>query len=497
MNSYFRGTVKTAVETAITSASSSLPAAAAAAITTPPPSTAIDRTPLPHSSAVSFDSDDIVKTFSPEQTRAFDAYLSRKNVFITGPGGYGKSYLIKAIVHHANRDGRAVSVCAMTGCAAVLLDCDATTLHGWARIGIARGAPEDILTFLVRNKHCAANWRKTDLLIVDEVSMMSKYLFNLFNHIAQGVRRNRRPFGGIQLIFCGDFFQLPPVGDEECPDSDRFCFESDQWNDTFHEQIELRTPFRHKDETFAHILHELRTGKIRRSSYELIMSRVGLAFDPAKHHGVRPVTIVPLRGEAQTINEENLRSLEGEEYAFNATFEEVEVTGAHTARAKYLPREDREKEETRMLKSLIVDKTLKLKVGAQVMCIKNMADAGLVNGSTGIVTGFVNGYPRVRYYNGTEIVMTRTEWKNDKYAHYGIKQVPLILAWAITIHKSQGATLDLAEINAGSSIFACGQTYVAMSRVRTLEGLYLTSFAPDKVKINKRVLEFYARLSAS
>lgn len=446
----------------------------------------------------SFTSYDIISTFSEDQRRAFKAYCEGKNVFITGPGGYGKSYLIKAIVHHAQRECKNISVCAMTGCAAVLLDCEATTLHAWARIGIAKGAPEDILTFLVKNRHCATNWRETNILIVDEVSMMSKQLFDLFNRVASGIRRSNRPFGGIQVIFCGDFFQLPPVGDPDTPDSDRFCFESDDWETTFPraQQIELRTPFRHRDETFARILYELRIGKIRRSSYDIIMGRVGLPYDTTKHGGLRPVVIVPLRSEAQTINDKNLKVLEGEERLFNATFGMLEIPATtYSLRTKHISRDDREKEESRMLKSLMVDKTLRLKVGAQVMCVKNLPDAGLVNGSTGIVTGFVEGVPRVRYHNGTEMVMKPVGWPNDKYAHYGLKQIPLILAWAITIHKSQGATLDMAEINAGSSIFACGQTYVAMSRVRTLDGLYLTSFAPERVKINKKVLEFYRGLS--
>lgn len=471
--------------------SSSVVASAAAAATSASPHHA------------SFATDDVISTFSEDQRRAFEAYREGKNVFITGPGGYGKSYLIKAIVNHAQREHKKVSVCAMTGCAAVLLDCEATTLHSWARIGIAKGAPEDILTFLVKNRHCATNWQQTAVLIVDEVSMMSKQLFDLFNRVASEIRRSKRPFGGIQVIFCGDFFQLPPVGDPDTPDSDRFCFESDDWETTFPraQQIELRTPFRHRDETFARILYELRIGKIRRSSYDIIMGRVGLPYDTTKHGGLRPVVIVPLRSEAQAINDENLKVLEGEECLFRTTFDMLDVpttnyTGGSRKRA-HISHDDREKEETRMLKSLMVDKTLRLKVGAQVMCVKNLPDYGLVNGSTGIVTGFTGGFPRVRYHNGTDMVMMPSEWPNDKYPHYGLKQIPLILAWAITIHKSQGATLDMAEINAGSSIFACGQTYVAMSRVRTLDGLYLTSFAPERVKINKKVLEFYRGISES
>lgn len=464
------------------------------------------------SAAVSFDSDDIVSTFAPEQRRAFEAYTARKNVFITGPGGYGKSYLIKAIVHHARRQKRQLAVCAMTGCAAVLLDCGATTLHRWARVGLAKADRENILTFLVKSKMCRENWETTDLLIVDEVSMMSKHLFDLFNFVAQKVRHNRRPFGGIQLLFCGDFFQLPPVGDPDVPDSDLFCFESDDWNTTFDAQIELRTPFRHKDEVFARILQELRSGKIRRSSYDLIMTRVGAEFDLTRHSGVRPVSIVPTRHEAQMINDDNMRRLDGELREFPAKFGVLEqdnpfdVVSSRRGReyVKILSHEEQRKEEERLYETLNVERHLKLKVGSQVMCIKNMPKEGLVNGSTGVVVGFEGNGVLVKFYGvttsmgkyGTGIIrVVPIEWQSDRFPKYGITQFPLILAWAITIHKSQGMTLDLAEINAGSSIFACGQTYVAMSRVKTLAGLCLTSFDPGRVKINRRVLDFYTRLA--
>lgn len=446
------------------------------------------------STTISFDSDAIISTFSPEQLRAFKSYESGQNVFITGAGGYGKSYLIKAIKHHAIREKRIVAVCAMTGCAAVLLDCEATTLHSWAKIGLARGEIEDILLFLMKNSRAAKNWLKTSLLIVDEVSMMSRRLFDLFNEIACRLRKNRRPFGGMQVIFCGDFFQLPPVKEEDIPGTDQFCFESDNWFSTFPEQIELRTAFRHKDEIFAKILHELRVGKIRKSSYDLLMSRVGIEIDKTKYGGIQPVNIVPLRAEAQSINQHNLDMLEGEEKTYVGKFIQLEKVNEFAKYNYTLSDEEKKVEEQRMYKSLIIEKTIYLKVGSQVIYTKNNPELGLVNGSTGIIVSFQGEYPCVKFLNGISLIVAQTEWRSDRYENYGIMQLPLILAWAITVHKAQGSTLDLAEVNAGSSIFACGQTYVAMSRVRTLEGLYLTSFAPEKVKINRKVMEFYKKL---
>jgi ATP-dependent DNA helicase PIF1 len=150
--------------------------------------------------------------------------------------------------------------------------------------------------------------------------------------------------------------------------------------------------------------------------------------------------------------------------------------------------------------NLICEKEMKLKVGAQVMSIVNIqSERGLdvCNGSQGIITGFctVTSLPRVKYNNGVEMVMTRNNWQRDKIPGIGVSQVPLILAWALTIHKSQGATLDAAEIDVGSGIFECGQTYVALSRVKSLDGLYLTSFDVTKIRINKKVKEYYDNLT--
>jgi ATP-dependent DNA helicase PIF1 len=187
---------------------------------------------------------------SKEQQIAFDKYIQGHNIFITGPGGAGKSALIRLINKHATSKFKNIQITALTGCAAVLLNSKAKTLHSWSGIGLGNGTTEQLVTKIKKNKFAKSAWRGTDILVIDEVSMLSLKLFNILNEIGKAVRGNLAPFGGIQLIFSGDFFQLPPVGDKEDPDTQRFCFESDDWNSAFHRdsQIQLVKIFRQTDE---------------------------------------------------------------------------------------------------------------------------------------------------------------------------------------------------------------------------------------------------------
>ena len=439
---------------------------------------------------------------SNEQQIAFDKYVEGKNIFITGPGGSGKSELIRRIYQHATRNFKDIHVCALTGCAAVLLNCNAKTVHSFAGIGLGNGTIEHLVQKIKQNKFAKNMWRTTEILIVDEVSMMSLKLFDALNHIGKAMRNNcSRPFGGIQVIFSGDFYQLPPVGNKEEPDTSRFCFESDDWNSVFHRdcQIQLKKIFRQQsDDVFASILNQIREGKIKRKTNDLLLQYVGRKCDDAD---LVITKLFPTKNKVETINNNKMSELVSEEREYAMKY----ITNAEPA-AKY----EREKthysdsevqfELEYMANNLICDKTIKIKVGAQVMCIINIqSDQGvdICNGSQGTVTGFceITGCPKVKYNNGREMVMARHTWTSEKIPGVGVTQVPLILAWALTIHKSQGATLDAAEIDVGSGIFECGQTYVALSRVKSLNGLYLTSFDVTKIKINKKVKAFYEALN--
>jgi ATP-dependent DNA helicase PIF1 len=438
---------------------------------------------------------------SKEQQIAFDKYVQGHNIFITGPGGSGKSALIRLINDHAYKHFKGIYVTAMTGCAAVLLNCKAKTLHSWAGIGLGNGTIEQLVTKIKKNKFAKALWKSTDILVVDEVSMLSLKLFNVLNAIGKAVRNNPNPFGGIQLIFSGDFFQLPPVGDKDETDTQRFCFESDDWNAVFrpHCQIQLIKIFRQTDEIYSTILNQIREGKIRRKSNDLILQYVGRPF--AANLVAEPTKLFPTRAKVENINNTKMSALQSDEKEFKIKYlKDLEMTRAERATRCDYTDKDIQMELEFLANNLICEKEMKLKVGAQVMSIINIqSDRGLdvCNGSQGIITGFcaVSGCPQVKFNNGIEMIMTRNIWQSDKIPGIGVSQVPLILAWALTIHKSQGATLDAAEIDVGSGIFECGQTYVALSRVKSLDGLYLTSFDASKIRINRKVKEFYDNLT--
>jgi ATP-dependent DNA helicase PIF1 len=438
---------------------------------------------------------------SKEQQLAFDKYVQGHNIFITGPGGSGKSALIRLINDHAYKKFKDIHVTALTGCAAVLLNCKAKTLHSWSGIGLGNGTIEQLITKIKKNKFAKALWKGTDILVVDEVSMLSLKLFDVLNAIGKSVRNNMKPFGGIQLIFSGDFFQLPPVGDHSEPDTQRFCFESEDWNAVFHPscQIQLVKIFRQTDEKYSTILNQIREGKIKRKSNDLLLEYVGRSFDP--NLVAEPTKLFPTRNKVENINNTKMSSLHGDEKEFKIKYlKDLEMTKTErSARYEYTEK-DIQIELDFLAGNLICEKEMKLKIGAQVMSIINIqSDRGLdvCNGSQGIITGFcdITGCPRVKYNNGVEMIMTRNIWVSDKIPGIGVSQIPLILAWALTIHKSQGATMDAAEIDVGSGIFECGQTYVALSRVKSLDGLYLTSFDAKRIRINKKVQSFYENLT--
>ena len=439
---------------------------------------------------------------SREQQLAFDKYISGENIFITGPGGSGKSALIKQIYLHAISSGKKIHVCALTGCAAILLNSKAKTLHSWAGIGLGNGTIEQLVTKIYKNKIVKGLWRKTNVLIVDEVSMLSLKLFELLNLIGQHIRCNLKPYGGIQLVFSGDFFQLPPVGDNSEPDTQKFCFESTHWNTVFklNNQIQLIKIFRQTDDVYSSILNQIRHGKIKRKCYNLLLQYVNRKKDD--HLIIEPTLLFPTRSKVDNINNHKMATLDGEEKEYKLKYiKELEISKSSKPTREIFSEKDILIELEFLSNNLICDKNIKLKIGAQVMCIVNIqSDTNIIvcNGSQGIITDFceITNCPRVKFNNGVHRVMTPHIWSSDKISSIGVSQIPLILAWALTIHKSQGATLDAAEIDVGSDIFECGQTYVALSRVKSLDGLYLSSFDVSKIRINPKVTKYYDMIDA-
>lgn len=426
---------------------------------------------------------------SEDQQYLFDEFKKKNNLFVSGPGGCGKSHFIKHIVKYANDEGIRYSVCALTGCAAYLLECGATTLHRWAQIGKANGSPDEIVKRIYYNRSRRSKWKRTELLIVDEVSMMSKYLFELLDRIGKTVHENTKPFGGMQLIFSGDFYQLPPVGDNDNSDTSKFCFESPLWNETFDIQMVLTDVFRQKDPKFIDMLHKIRKGVITKSICKALTNRI----KPIDEEIVQPVVLTPIKVEARYINHKQLNKLETNTYNFEVTSAYEPEPDDVAMKGYKPPSKTAIKHETNfLLNNGMFEEKLVLREGCQVMCIANLdVENGISNGSTGIVREINNNIPYVQFKNGMTIPIGPYKWKSDTIKGLFVKQVPLILAWAVTIHKSQGATLDCAQMDLGSNVFACGQTYVALSRIKSIESLYLTAFDYTKIKVNKKVKQFY------
>lgn len=443
-------------------------------------------------------------SLSYEQQFAVDAFHRGENLFITGAGGTGKTRLIKHILGGVG--GASIQVCAMTGCAAILLDCGARTLHSWSGIKLAKGAPDMIVTNALRNKSAVAAWRKVKVLIVDEVSMMSRKIFDICNCIAKRARNCLLPFGGIQVIFTGDFFQLPPVGNFGEPDTEEFCFESDDWFSVFkmENHIQLRTMFRQSDPVYIDILSEIRTGQLSEKNLSILMERVGRTYDPSENNGCILTKLFPTRVKADFVNQAQYAKIESEEkimncvrnksalmYVENGALIESEII------LKCAQLSDAEKEQH--INAMIVNtnciETLKLKRGTAVMCTVNIdLESGICNGSQGVIVDFFANDPVVLFSNGVRKIISKHEWQSDEYPALTIAQYPLCMAWALTIHKIQGATMAMAEMDLGNSVFEYGQTYVALSRIKSLDGLYLSAFKADKIKANPKVTKFYQAL---
>lgn len=482
-------------------------------------------------------------TLSPEQQKVLDLYRTGKNIFITGAGGTGKSYILRRIIEDACSRGYSYQVCAMSGRAAVLLNCKARTLHSWSGIRLARGKNEEIIGRALKKRGATKMWKNLNLLIVDEVSMMSVKIFEIINDLAKIARKNYSvPFGGLQVIFIGDFFQLPPVGDVDDIDSSKYCFDCPLWNEVFpiENHVILTQIFRQKDDSqFIKILTQIREGRISRSSHEKLCSLVGRQCE----EGV-PTRLFPLRVSADALNTKMFHMINAPAYTYeadvclkNTTYldDGTPIPLEILRDCEKLSFEHKQNEIQNMIDNSPCSSTLLLKVGAVVMLCYNLnVEMGLCNGSQGVVVGFTipttttaaldplqtmsavvedtsscaggaggatgtkgGKLPLVKFTNGVTMVITPQSYQNVNYPALSFSQIPLKLAWGLTIHSCQGSTLDMAEIDIGSGIFEVGQTYVALSRVRSLDGLYLIGYDPTKIKVSKKVVDFYNSVAAA
>jgi len=448
-----------------------------------------------------------METLSPEQNYALEKFKKGENLFITGPGGSGKTKLIQHFMDYARQKKQNCQVCALTGCAALLLNCGARTIHSWSGIRIARGPKETIISNVVKSKKLSMNWKKIKVLIVDEISMMSQKIFEILDELGKTIRNSSLPFGGIQVIFTGDFFQLPPVGTAGEEETEKFCFESPIWYKTFtiENHIQLTTIFRQTDPLYIHILSQIRKGYLDKENIDVLEKYVKREYDESKYDGITPTKLFPIRKKTECVNSMMFEKIQEDEYEFEYAIKKDCKTILDSGQpipweklylCQKLSEKEKDQEVERLLNNTPCHRQLKLKKGASVICTVNIdMDNSICNGSQGKILDIVeNGMTTqiiVKFLNGIIKKINPHYWQSEDYPTIAVGQYPLELSWALTIHKIQGATLAMAEIDIGFSVFEYGQTYVALSRIQSLDGLYLSAFDPKKIYANPKVIEFY------
>jgi ATP-dependent DNA helicase PIF1 len=426
---------------------------------------------------------------SPEQEFALSQFNKGHNLMISGAGGSGKSYLINILYQNAVQKRKNVQVCALTGCASLLLNnCKSKTLHSWAGIGLAK-EDNDIIIERVSNHFIKKKiWKNIEILIIDEVSMLSVKLFELLDGIGKRCKRNFYPFGGIQIVLTGDFYQLKCIEEQGNPDTGKFCFESNLWNDTFSREnhIILKTIFRQTDPVFTNILNQVRLGYIDEENIAILSSLMNRERDI----NIPICKVFPINDSVMKENKLRYDELTSEEHTFNMQtvldYPMDKITYPHTVIIS---------EINRLKQGLLCCQEIKLKVGTVVMHLKNDDEKGLSNGSIGKVIS-INKYPVVDFGNAGTHEISYNSWESSDLKGIFVSQLPLMLAWGTTINKIQGSTLSSIEIDIGPTIFTYAQAYVALSRVKSLDGLYIKAFDPRKIKANPIVTEFYNRITA-
>jgi ATP-dependent DNA helicase PIF1 len=414
-----------------------------------------------------------------QQQSCVDAVLRGDNVFLTGSAGTGKSFTIQHLEEILQEHPKKkISITAMTGCAAILLSPRARTLHSWGGIGLGKESMEDLVIRVRKNKQAAERWRTTQVLVVDEVSMLGPTLFEKLEGVARKIRKCEKFFGGITLVLSGDFFQLPPV------DEPTFLFQSPVFRRGIQRVIDLQTIYRQKDDqTWYGVLQNIRKGQLSDTDISLLQSR--LLSDPVKN--VPATVLYPVNRKVDSLNDAALQRL-------GKPVRELKV---RVARGNLTKLSDVEPMRQRMG----VPSVLHLAEGAHVILTWNLdVEAGLVNGSQGVVTGFsARGYPIVDFRKVGEMEVETMEYAEegewqDKDYKIAFHQFPLKLSWALSIHKVQGHNLDAALMDLGSEIFECGQAYVALSRIKKLEGVWLSSLDPHRIRAHPEVVDYYASL---
>jgi ATP-dependent DNA helicase PIF1 len=436
----------------------------------------------------------LIMELNQEQQEVYDAILRGKNILITAPAGAGKSTIIKKFYSDFNKNCN-ILITSTTGISSILIG--GTTLHSALSIGLGHGSIEQTFERIKKNKIAFKTWKDLKVLIIDEVSMLHPDLFDKLEDLARLIRDNDLPFGGIQLVLSGDFLQLPVIN------SDTFCFESKAWSDCDIQTCLLTTIVRQKDPRFQDCLNAIRFGIVNEEVISLLRSRIGIEKDDL----ILPTRLFSTNRNVEALNTFELYNLSRKTgnpvYQYNMSFSHLK-NGIET------------KLDTLDKIPCLAEELLELSLHAQVMLLVNLdLEGGLVNGSRGVVVGFDNDTPVIKFMNGRVLSISRYRWEfpnnklmkslyRERVNHDEkiiIEQIPLKLAYAVTTHKCQGSTLDCAEIDL-TNIFEHGQVYTALSRIKDVSGLYILKKKSIQDTLNAiiknisahpKALEFYSK----
>lgn len=398
------------------------------------------------------------------QSKALAILKSGRNVFLTGSAGAGKTYVLNQYINYLKEHKIPVATTASTGIAATHMN--GQTIHSWAGIGIKDEITYKQMSNLKEKKYFRDKMDNVKVLIIDEISMLHRNQLELVNRVLKFFKENELAFGGIQVIFSGDFFQLPPIGNQEETSRQKFAFMSDAWLEAEPVICYLTEQHRQSENDLNTILNEIRNGEVSQRSIDLLESRV--EFHPDE--GEQETKLFTHNADVERINKSHLEQIGSSSKFFPA------VLKGNEGLLEILK------------KSVLAPENLELKTGAQVMFIKNNYEVGYVNGTLGRVTGFTDkGNPLVKTLDNDLIEAKVETWAIEDETGKPLAsfvQIPLRLAWAITVHKSQGMTMDAAMIDL-SRAFEKGQGYVALSRLRDLSGLKLRGLNQTALEVDE------------
>ncbi|MCA9360072.1 AAA family ATPase [Candidatus Kaiserbacteria bacterium] len=396
------------------------------------------------------------------QERALDILKTGANVFLTGEPGAGKTYVINKYVAWLEAAGLNVAVTASTGIAATHIG--GMTIHSWSGFGIKGELTPYDLEQIASRERLVKRMKKAHVLVIDEISMLDGRGLDMVDQILRTVLQKPEPFGGLQVVCIGDFFQLPPVTRQG--DMMRYAFESNAWLNMKPLVCYITEQYRQEDEMLLGLLGSIRRNEIEEEHYTLLNEQKEIAYEQ-----IEPTRLYTHNADVDAVNSAKLAQLPGKVYKFQ------------------MQGKGRKPLIEGLAKNCLSPELLELKEDAMVMCTKNNFEAGYVNGTLGRVVRFDEGYPVIETTEGKEILMKTTTWEmaEDGKILASIEQLPLRLAWAITVHKSQGMSLDAAEIDL-SKAFVYGQGYVALSRVRSLDGLKVLGMHPNALQVDPKVI---------